>query len=182
MAGEHLLDERCFAAVMAAQPQAILTIDPKHRLIEGVASDGRTIWVSSVLDRQILACRSGCRTLARLPDGLYPFAIALDDKSRILSGCCRLFDRRSVIKACDRGALIGLDERGRVRMQVKTESGSFHPGDVSVSATGTFVSDSQNGAVYLLARHGAGLRPVVKSGVGKSGQGSALSGDGDGWS
>ena len=40
------------------------------------------------------------------------------------------------------------------------------------------MSDSQNGAVYLLARNGTGLRPVVKSGVGKSGQGSALSGDG----
>ena len=42
----------------ARQPQTVLTIDPKHRLVEGVASDGTTIWVSSILDRQILACRT----------------------------------------------------------------------------------------------------------------------------
>lgn len=164
---------------MAAQPQPILTIDPKHRLVEGVASDGRTIWVSSVLDRQILACRSGCRTWARLPDGLYPFAIALDNKTRTLWVAADCPPGVPVIKACDRGVLIGLDERGRVRMQVTPQSGSFHPGDVSVSAAGTFVSDSQNGAVYLLARNGAALRPVVKPGVGKSGQGSALNGAGN---
>ncbi len=55
------------AAAAVQPPQAVLTIDPNHRLVEGVASDGTTIWVSSVLDRQILACRTTCRTLATLP-------------------------------------------------------------------------------------------------------------------
>src|SRR5207237_5170405 len=62
------------AAVAALQPRTVLTIDPRHRLIEGVASDGTTIWVSSVLDRQVLACRTACRTIATLPAPLHPFA------------------------------------------------------------------------------------------------------------
>ena len=64
-------------------------------------------------------------------------------------------------------------------MRVTPQSGSFHPGDVSASTAGIFVSDSQNGAVYLLERNTSRLLPVVKSGVGKSGQGSALSASGD---
>ena len=57
-------------------------------------------------------------------------------------------------------------------------SGSFHPGDVSASPTGVFVSDSQNGAVYRLAANGYSLSPVVAPGIGKSAQGSAASPDG----
>ncbi|HEY7006115.1 MAG TPA: hypothetical protein VH392_06475, partial [Sphingomicrobium sp.] len=79
-----------FAAAMAAQPQTLLNIDPKHRIVEGVASDGKTIWVSSVLDRQILACRSTCRVLVTLPQGLHPFAIAWDasqDRLWIAADC-----------------------------------------------------------------------------------------------
>ena len=69
---------------VAAQPQTVLTVDPKHRLVEGVASDGTTIWVSSILDRQILACRTTCRTFATLPAGIHPFAIAWDgDRKRL---------------------------------------------------------------------------------------------------
>jgi hypothetical protein len=41
-----------------------------------------------------------------------------------------------------------------------------------------FDSDSQNGAVYQLAKSGYSLTPVVAPGVGKSAQGSALDGDG----
>ena len=67
-----------------AQPQLVLTADPSHRLVEGVASDGKTIWLSSVLDRSILECRTRCRTLATLPEGLHPFGIAWDaDRKRL---------------------------------------------------------------------------------------------------
>ena len=66
------------AAAAAAQPRTILTIDPSHRLVEGVASDGKTIWVSSILDRQIMACRKKCRSFATLPAPLHPFAVAWD--------------------------------------------------------------------------------------------------------
>ena len=47
------------AAVAAAvlQPQTVFTVDPGHRLIEGIATDGSTIWLSSLFDRQLLAER-----------------------------------------------------------------------------------------------------------------------------
>ena len=165
-----------FAAAIAAQPQTILTIDPKHRIVEGVASDGRTVWVSSVLDRQILTCRSTCRTLATLPKGLHPFAIAWDGAQKRLWVAADCPPGVPGIKPCERGALIGLDRQGRVRTRLAPASGSFHSGDVSASPAGVFVSDSQNGAVYRIAeKH---LVAVINPGVGKSGQGTALTADG----
>jgi DNA-binding beta-propeller fold protein YncE len=163
---------------MAAQPRTIITIDPKHRIVEGVASDGRTIWVSSVVDRQILACRSACRTLATLPEGLHPFAIAWDGARKRLWVAADCPPGVPGITPCERGALIGLDRQGRVRTRVAPPGGSFHSGDVSASPAGVFVSDSQNGTVYFLARKGRSLVPVIEPGVGKSGQGTALSVDG----
>ena len=41
-----------------------------------------------------------------------------------------------------------------------------------------FVSDSQNGAVYGFGKSGFSLVPLIKPGVGKSAQGTALSPDG----
>ena len=165
-------------AAAVLQPRTVVTIDPAHRLIEGVASDGKTIWVSSILDRKILACRSSCRTFATLPSGLHPFAISWDSGQKRLWVAADCPPGVPGIKPCERGALIGLDARGRVRARIAPASGSFHSGDVSSSPAGVFVSDSQNGAVYLLARKGKALFPVVKPGVGKSGQGTALSADG----
>jgi DNA-binding beta-propeller fold protein YncE len=163
---------------MAAQPHILLAIDPKHRIVEGVASDGSTIWVSSVLDRQILACRSTCRTLATLPQGLHPFAIAWDDAQKRLWVAADCPPGVPGIKPCNRGALIGLDVHGRIRARIAPPSGSFHSGDVSASPAGVFVSDSQNGAIYFVAKGHGALVPVVKAGVGRSGQGTALSEDG----
>src|SRR3569623_1156154 len=47
------------ARAAPAQPAAttILTVPASHRLIEGIASDGETIWLSSVVDREILGWR-----------------------------------------------------------------------------------------------------------------------------
>jgi sugar lactone lactonase YvrE len=165
-------------AAAAAQPQTVLTVDPKHRLVEGVASDGRTIWVSSVLDRQILACRATCRKLATLPLPLHPFAITWDAERKRLWIAADCPPGVKAIKACDRGALIALNLSGRMVTRIAPASGSFHPGDVSASDAGVFVSDSQNGAVYRLATNGYSLAPVVAPGIGKSAQGSAASPDG----
>jgi sugar lactone lactonase YvrE len=165
-------------AAAAIQPQTVLTIDPKHRLVEGVASDGKTIWVSSVLDRQILACRATCRTIATLPAPLRPFAIAWDGTRKRLWVAADCPPGVSAIKACERGALIALSATGRVLTRIAPVSGSFHPGDVSAAPAGVFVSDSQNGAVYRLAETGYSLTAVIAPGVGKSGQGTALSEDG----
>ena len=166
------------AAAAAVQPQTLLTIDPRHHLVEGVASDGTTIWVSSILDRQILACRAACRTMATLPAGLYPFAIAWDSGRKRLWVAADCPPGVSAIKPCDRGALVALNSAGRIVTRIAPPSGSFHPGDVSASPGGVFVSDSQNGAIYQLAKSGYSLSPLVAPGVGKSGQGSALDADG----
>jgi len=157
----------------AAQPQTVLTIDPKHRLVEGVASDGTTIWVSSILDRQLLACRKTCRTLATLPAPLHPFAIAWDSTRKRLWVAADCPPGVRAIKPCERGALIGLDLRGRIQTRIAPEVGAFHPGDVSASGGQVFVSDSQNGAVYRLAARGSSLQTVIAPGGGKSAQGSA---------
>ena len=166
------------AAAAAVQPQTVLTIDPRHRLVEGIASDGTTIWVSSVLDRQVLACRATCRTIATLPVPLHPFAIAWDGTRKRLWVAADCPPGVAAIKPCERGALIALSLAGRVVTRIATASGAFHPGDVSAGPAGVFVSDSQNGAVYQLAASGYSLTPVVAPGVGKSAQGTALDAEG----
>ncbi|MEP6983063.1 MAG: hypothetical protein ABI853_05395 [Sphingomicrobium sp.] len=166
------------AAAAAVQPQTVPTIDPRHRLVEGVASDGTTIWVSSILDRQILACRPTCRTIATLPAPLHPFAIAWDAGRKRLWVAADCPPGVAAIKPCERGALIALNTAGQVVTRIATPSGSFHPGDVSAAAGGVFVSDSQNGAVYQLAKSGYALTALIAPGVGKSGQGTSLDADG----
>jgi hypothetical protein len=165
-------------AVTALQPQTILTIDPKHRLIEGVASDGKAIWVSSILDRQILACRKTCRTLATLPAGLHPFAIAWDQQRKQLWVAADCPPGVPAIKACERGALIGLDSRGHVQTRIAPLVGAFHPGDVSASGGRVFVSDSQSGLVFRLLPSGKAIMAVNLPSDGKSAQGTALTPDG----
>ena len=168
-----------FAAATALQLQPVLTIDPKHRIVEGVASDGKTIWVSSLVDRQILACTpASCRTLVTLPNGLHPFALAWDQKRDRLWVAADCPPGVSFIKPCERGALLGFDSSGRLKTRIASASGSFHPGDVSANATGVFVSDSQSGAIYQLSKTGQSLEAIVQPGVGKSAQGSALDLDG----
>lgn len=165
-------------AAAALQPHTILTIDPKHRLVEGIASDGKTIWVSSILDRQVLACRKSCRTLATLPAGLHPFAIAWDHSARRLWVAADCPPGVSAIKPCERGAVIALDTHGRIRTRISPSVGAFHPGDVSASGGRIFVSDSQNGMVFRLLPSGKTLMAVNLPGDGKSGQGAALTPDG----
>jgi hypothetical protein len=165
-------------AAAALQPRTILTIDPMHRLVEGVASDGKTIWVSSILDRQILSCRKTCRTLATLPAGLHPFAIAWDRQRKQLWVAADCPPGVPAIKPCERGALIALDPRGRVRTRISPQVGTFHPGDVSASEGRVFVSDSQNGMIFRLLPSGKALMAANLPGDGKSAQGTALAPDG----
>lgn len=166
------------AAAVALQPQTLLNIDPSHRLVEGVASDGKSIWVSSLIDRQILQCRKSCSTMATLPEGLHPFAIAWDSKRKRLWVAADCPPGVPFIKACERGALIALDKRGKVRTRISPFVGSFHPGDVSASNGEVFVSDSQNGMVFRLVSNDRAIMAVVLPGAGKSGQGTALAADG----
>lgn len=167
------------AAAAAAQPQTVLTIDPRHRLVEGVASDGQTIWVSSILDRQILACRTACRTIATLPAPLHPFAIAWDASRKRLWVAADCPPGVAAIKPCERGALIALDTRGRIQTRIAPVAGAFHPGDVSATDGHVFVSDSQNGLVFRLLPTGRAIMAVNLPGDGKSGQGTAPTPDGN---
>ena len=166
------------AALAAAQPHKILTIDPKHRLVEGVASDGKTIWVSSILDRQILECRAACRTIATLPEPLHPFAIAWDSLRERLWVAADCPPGVPAIKACERGALLALDRQGRIQTRIAPFIGEFHPGDVSASRGQVFVSDSQNGMVFRLTKNERGIMAMVLPDTGKSAQGTALSANG----
>ena len=165
-------------AAAALQPQTLFTVDPRHRLVEGVATDGSRIWVSSLIDGQILRCATRCRPGATLPAGLHPFAITWDSRRKRLwvAGDCP--PGVSFITACERGALIAMDARGRVRNRLAPPTGAFHPGDVSAAKGNVFVSDSQNGAVYRVSSNGRSLTALVRPGVGKSGQGSALDAEG----
>ena len=163
------------AAVAAAQPQTVLTIDPRHRLVEGVATDGSTIWVSSVIDRQILTCSRTCRTLATLPKGLRPLGLAWDWGRKILWIAADCLDPEHLATKCERGALVALSPRGRVRAMLAPKGIDFHPGDVSASQSGVFASDSQNGLVWgLFSGRRGQLRAINRPGSGKSAQGNAL--------
>ena len=166
------------AAIAATQPQTVLTIDPRHRLVEGVASDGKTIWVSSILDRQVLECRATCRTMATLPEPLHPFAIAWDSLRGRLWVAADCPPGVPAIKACERGALLALDRQGRIQTRIAPFIGEFHPGDVSAARGQVFVSDSQNGMVFRLIRNERGIMAVVLPETGKSAQGTALSANG----
>lgn len=157
----------------------MLTIDPRHRLVEGVASDGSTIWVSSVLDRQILACTTSCRTIATLPQGLHPLGLAWDWGRKILWIAADCADPENSAAKCERGALLGLSPAGKIRYRFAPDRMAFHPGDVSATASGIFAGDSQNGLVWgLLSARTAGLRAMNRPGDGKSAQGTALAGSG----
>jgi len=156
------------------QPKVVLTIDPGHRIVEGVATDGHTIWLSSVLDRQILACSKACRTLATLPEGLHPFAITWDSSRNRLWVAADCPPGVAGITPCERGALIGLNRRGKLQVRISPEVGNFHPGDVSASNGRVFVGDSQNGLVFRLLPTGKALMIVNLPGDGKSAQGTAL--------
>ena len=162
------------AAAAALQPQTVVTVPPRHRLVEGVASDGRTIWVSSLLDRTILACRKTCRPLAVLPPGLHPFGIGWDRVRKRLWVAADCPPGVKGITACERGALIGLDTRGKIRTRIAPFVGQFHPGDVSATNGSVFVSDSQNGMVFRLTSSDRAIMAEVLPNVGKSAQGTAV--------
>jgi hypothetical protein len=161
-------------AAAALQPQAILTIDPTHRLVEGVATDGSTIYVSSVLDRQVLSCvAKACRTLATLPAGLHPLGIAWDWGRSLLWIAADCPDIAGIAK-CERGALVAINRNGKLRARFAPAAAPFHPGDVFASQSGIFVSDSQNGRIWAVLPRRPGLRAVNRPGDGKSAQGTAL--------
>ena len=160
----------------ADAPETVYSAPAQHRLIEGVATDGRTIWLSSVLDRTILAHRAGKGdSRIAMPAGtLHPLGLAWDSRRNWLWVATDCPDLPGVAK-CDSGALVALDRSGRLKARLSAGPG-FHPGDVAAAGGAVFVSDSRNGAVYRL--NGNTLDPLIAPGIARSAQGSALSPDG----
>ena len=160
-------------AAATAEPQPLYAIGPEHRLIEGVASDGRTLWVSSVIDRTILSCRKTCRPFARLSEPLHPLGMSWDGSRQrlwIAADCPPL----PQFPKCDSGALLALDRSGRIRARLVPRGTGFHSGDVSVDRGNVFAGDALSGAVYWLKPKATVLTALVPPGIGKSAQGSAL--------
>ena len=156
---------RWLAALLLAAgvPATLFVIPAEHRLVEGIASDGKTIWVSSVLDRTIIA-RTGnsSRDFALPRDVANPLGMAWDASRNWLWIATDCLDLPGAAR-CESGALVALDRSGRVRARFRPNQ-SFHPGDVSVGGGSVFVSDSRNGAVYRLRSGAKTLETLVAPG------------------
>lgn len=150
-------------------------------LIEGIASDRKRVWVSSVVDRAILELKpgNGVKRVLRLPVSMgAPFGIAWDS-SRKLIWVSAMFPPEPKIERCGASGLFAIDDKGRVRRSLTLDV-PFNPGDVSVDTERgrVFVSDSQNGAVYRCEDACSALQLLIKPNERASAQGSVLSEDG----
>jgi hypothetical protein len=167
------------AAAAPAQPAAttVLTVPASHRLIEGIASDGETIWLSSVVDREILEWRPhhSLRVRHMPPDTARPLGLAYDAKRRwlwIATDCPEI----AAADICTGGGLIALDRNGRLVARLVPPTSAAHFGDVSVADGVVHVADSSNGAVYRCRDACTALETVIPPGIGRSAQGSAMFG------
>ena len=114
------------AAAAVAEPNVVATVPAEHRIVEGIATNGHAIWVSSVLDRQILECSHGCHTVATLPVGLNPLGIAWDWSRDLLWIAADCPDLAGITK-CSRGALLAFSPTGRIVWRL-APSADFHRG------------------------------------------------------
>jgi hypothetical protein len=147
-------------------------VPPQHRLIEGVATDGRDVFVSSVLDRRIVVCRQRCEKSFAFRSLLHPMGMAWDAQRKLLwvaADCPKI----PGVRPCPSGFLFGLGRNGSIKISL-TPGPNFHPGDVSAAGGHVFVSDSGNGAIYRLAPDGKRLSTFLAPGIGKSAQGTAV--------
>ncbi len=154
------------------KPTTLIEVPATHRLIEGIATDGETIWLSSVIDRQILVWKGGklVKVFAMPTGTARPLGLAYDARRHwlwIATDCPRL----AASDPCTGGGLIAIDRRNRIKARLLPE-GEAHFGDVSVDAGVVHVSDSSNGAVYACRDACRALETVIPVGVGRSAQSS----------
>lgn len=159
------------AAALAPEASVALTIDPKHRLIEGLASDGVTLFASSVLDRTILACTDKCEAAFQLEGPALPLGMTWDSKRKLLwiAIHCPALPQ---VKPCP-GEVRGVSRAGKIRYRHRLGPG-FAPGDVSIAGKSVIISDSATGQIYRLDPKKGGWAALIKGGEIKSGQGTAL--------
>lgn len=158
-----------------APPAAEFNIPAEYRLIEGVASDGETVWLSSVVDRTILEYRKGRFLALPMPKGEgAPLGIAWDaSRGRlwIAANCPEALKLRD----CNGAGLVAIDRNGKLLASLRPVGGTaFTPGDVSVWRDQVFVSDSGNGAVYRCAGTCRALEVVIAPREKGSAQGTAV--------
>ncbi len=158
-----------------AQPAAALTIPARYRLVEGIATDGDTLWFSSVIDRKVVAYRNGRYRDFVLPAGVgAPLGIAWDAGRKWLWIAANCPDGL-IIAGCEGSALVALDAAGRVKVRLRPENGKrFLPGDLSVWRDRVVVSDSGNGAVYTCTGRCDTLTTVIAPRAKGSAQGSVI--------
>jgi hypothetical protein len=174
-----LLGVTAQAAIDPPKPAILLTVPASHRLIEGIATDGETIWLSSVVDRRILVWRRGkpLRSIAMPSGTARPIGLAYDATRQwiwIATDCPKI----AAEGVCDKGALIAIDRSGKLKARLVPANGDAHFGDVSVASNVVHVGDSSNGAVYRCRDACAALETVIPPGVNRSAQSSASYGDG----
>ncbi|MBC9031551.1 hypothetical protein IAG41_04020 [Sphingomonas sp. JC676] len=131
-----------------APPAVEFAVPAQYRLIEGVASDGETVWLSSILDRMIVEYRKRRFRAVPMPKGEgAPLGIAWDAGRGWLWVAANCPD---VLKLADcRTGLVAIDRSGKPRASLRPAGDTpFTPGDVSVWRDQVFVSDGANGAVY----------------------------------
>jgi hypothetical protein len=156
-----------------APPAAEFNVPAEYRLIEGVASDGNAVWLSSILDRTIVEYRNGRFRAVPMPKGEgAPLGIAWDARRGrlwIAANCPEMFK----LPDCRTG-LVAIDRSGRPHASLRPAgSGPFTPGDVSVWRDQVFVSDSANGAVYRCGGGCSELAVVIAPRRKGSAQGTA---------
>ncbi len=162
-------------ALSAASPSVAYTIDPRHRLVEGIASDGTNLWVSSIFDRTIIRCASRCVDAFRLKGPAAPFGMAWDARRGLLWIAMDCLPTKGA-KPC-KSELLGVTRAGRVMHRLSPAEGG-HYGDVSVHQGMIFLSDSKRGAVYRT--DGQTWLTTVGLDLGTSAQGTAIANHGYG--
>lgn len=157
------------AAVTAGQ--AAYQIDPRHQLVEGLATDGRRLFVSSILDRSIIICRERCDKMFELAGPAVPLGISWDPKRKLLwvaMHCPKL----PGVSPCS-GEVQGVTAKGKLRYRI-WPGADFSPGDVNASDGRLFVSDAANGKVYQADPEARRWTELGTSGERKSAQGVAI--------
>ena len=165
-------------ALAAGEPKAVINTEPTIRLVEGVASGGGAIFLSSPTERAILVCSNKCdRRIDLSGENIVPMGIAWDRRRRqlwVAMSCPKPITEGK----CGHGELRAVDRDGKLQAQLAPADSGFQVGDVSSADDGTvLVSDSGSGAVFQVTNEG-GLAPVLAAHEGKSAQGSAVLADG----
>jgi hypothetical protein len=156
----------------AAQPETVAEI-PGPLLLEGIAHDGRRLYLGAVAGRKVLSLDRGGRLwTSPFPDLLGVFGL--------VSQGARLWAATADLSQPGRSELVELDPgRGRVIARHKPPPGNPAAlfGDLAASPAGdVFVSDSKGGAILRLKRGGKALETLVPPGRLKSPQGMVVDG------